>query len=115
MRTVKTLLLLLLVVLIFIFVNQNLEELARSVHFRLNLYVIDLSPGALPMYAVLLITFLLGLLISGVVGMIRRIRLKSQCKRLRRILDEKEKELNSLRNLPVLEGEQAGERKAASN
>lgn len=115
MKYVKNVLLLLVVVLLVIFVLQNGEQLTKPVDFRLDLYVEEVSLGPSPLYSVLLITFFTGLLISGVLGWIQRLRRRAENKRLNRLLMEKDRELNSLRNLPVLEGEsQAEEASSAS-
>jgi putative membrane protein len=105
MRIFKNVLLSLVAVLLFVFVLQNGGELTKPVDFSLDLWVKDLSLGPSPLYSVLLVTFFLGLLISGVLGLIHHLRRRAEYKRVNRLLIEKDQELNSLRNLPVLEGE----------
>jgi len=59
----------------------------------------------LPLYGVLLFAFLLGFCIGGTWWLVNHLRLRAQFKRVNRLLMEKERELDSLRNLPVLEGQ----------
>jgi ATP adenylyltransferase len=47
------------------------------------------------------ISFLFGVLITAICGIVERFRLKRQIKTLIGISKEKDKELNSLRNLPI--------------
>lgn len=103
MKVVKNVLLIILVVLIFIFTIQNRETLSGPFSFRLNLYVIDLSTGTMPLYSIILISFFSGLLLSAVLGWFHRLKLRVQYRTTKSLLDKREQELNSLRNLPVLE------------
>jgi len=47
------------------------------------------------------VTFLLGVLLIGLYGITERFRLKKKIKVLTRTLEEREKEVNNLRNLPI--------------
>jgi uncharacterized integral membrane protein len=105
MKTVKAIAVVLLFVLMVIFVAQNDDKLSIPVDFQLNLYIKDINTGQIPLYSILLLCFFGGIFITGIVAWIHLIRLKGQVKRLTKDLQEKEKELNSLRNLPVLEKE----------
>jgi putative membrane protein len=109
MKYVKNILLLIVVVLLVVFVLQNGKQLTEPVHFRLGLYLKAISTGPAPLYSVLLLAFFLGLLIGAVLGWIHRLRRRAEVRRLNRLLMEKDRELNSLRNLPVLEGEAEAE------
>ena len=55
----------------------------------------------MPLYYVLPITFLFGVLITGLYGIRERFRLAKQIKTLIAESKAKDKELNSLRNLPI--------------
>ena len=48
-----------------------------------------------------LLGFLLGVLLIGLYGITERFRLKKKIKVLTRTLEEREKEVNNLRNLPI--------------
>jgi uncharacterized integral membrane protein len=109
MKVTKAILLIMIVVLVFVFTIQNRETLSSPSSFRLHLYVKEFATGEVPFYSVLIICFFAGLLISGVLGWIYRFRLQTECKAIKGRLEEKEKELNSLRNLPVLESQDQGE------
>jgi hypothetical protein len=52
-------------------------------------------------YYIIGISFLLGVFITGLCGIVERFQLKKQIKTLTTITKEKDKELNSLRNLSI--------------
>ena len=105
MRVIRGFLTLLVVVVLLVFVIQNGGVLASNVTLRLDLFLSDLSPQPVALYGLLLIAFLVGLMLGGTWWLATHLRLRSQFRRLSRLLAEKERELNSLRNLPVLEAE----------
>lgn len=108
MNLLKSIILFIVVVLLLIFVIQNGGVLSSPLSFRMDLFVKDFSTGPVPLYSVLLIVFCFGLLISGLWGWVHRLRLRSQNRQVTRLLQERERELNSLRNLPVLEVQESG-------
>jgi len=54
-------------------------------------------------YFVIIIVFLLGILIASLYGIFERFKLKKEIRILSKEKREKDKELNSLRNLPIVE------------
>ena len=55
----------------------------------------------MPVFLIAVITFLIGVVATWLYGISERMNFKRQFKSLKRDVAEKEKELNSLRNLPV--------------
>jgi ATP adenylyltransferase len=55
----------------------------------------------MPVFLIAVITFLVGVLVTWLYGISERLNFKRQIRVLKRDVAEKEKELNSLRNLPV--------------
>ncbi|MBP1739029.1 MAG: hypothetical protein H6Q48_1322, partial [Deltaproteobacteria bacterium] len=53
------------------------------------------------LYEIVIVTYLLGVLSIGLYGITERFRLKKKIKVLTRTLEEREKEVNNLRNLPI--------------
>jgi putative membrane protein len=92
-----------LTLVLLLFVLQNGSELVRPVEIKLDLFLKDLSPGSIPQYALVLGALLVGLLVGGVWGIFQQLRLRANLKETQRLLREREKELDSLRNLPVVE------------
>ncbi|MDY6879241.1 MAG: LapA family protein [Desulfatiglans sp.] len=91
----------LLALLVIIIVVQNHGAMSTPVMFKLDLVFISFESSQMSVYQVAVITFLLGVLVSGVYGMTERFRLKRQVKNLLKESSEKDKELSSFRNLPV--------------
>ncbi len=114
MRSIKSVLSLLVVALLLVFVLQNGGVLGKQEQFRLDLLLRDFSPGPVPLYGVLLLAFVLGFCIGGTWWLGNHLRLRAQFKRVNRLLVEKGRELNSLRNLPVLEGQFPGKEEPAA-
>ncbi|RLB43670.1 MAG: hypothetical protein DRH12_02355 [Deltaproteobacteria bacterium] len=101
MRYIKGIGVILFLLFIVIVAVQNYAPMSTTVRFRLNLLFWSHETPDMNLYLVTIIAFLLGVFFTGVYGIGERFRLKREIKNLTRELREKEKELNSLRNLPV--------------
>jgi len=98
LRWIVILLVLLLVVIVSV---QNYSALATRVSFGVDLMFWHGEIPGIPLSLVAIITFLIGVIFSGAYGMTERFRLKRQIRTLMKDARGNEKELNSLRNLPV--------------
>lgn len=101
MNHFKVVLIVLFSLLVIILAAQNNETLSTSVSFRLDLIFLHYESPSMSLYFMSAITFLTGFLLAGLLGITERFRFKRQITSLRRSGKEKDKELNSLRNLPV--------------
>jgi ATP adenylyltransferase len=101
MKQLKAILVILFLLLIIIVAVQNHEALSTKVKFRVDVVFFDFQTGEMSLYFVSVITFLVGVFFAGLIGITERYRLTRQTKNLVRDIKEKDKELNSLRNLPV--------------
>ncbi|MEW6663892.1 MAG: LapA family protein [Thermodesulfobacteriota bacterium] len=102
MTHLKTILLILVGLVIIILAVQNNETMSGTVQLRVNPVVFaEWRSGNISLYQFVLVAFLLGVLSTGIYAMVERFRLKRRIKMLHRQLQEKDKELNSLRNLPL--------------
>ena len=104
MNHLRAMVTVLFVLFIFILAVQNYDALSIPVKFRVNLVFVDYQSDEIPVSFVAVIAFLVGVISLGLYGMTERFRLKRQIKTLLKERKEKEKELNSLRNLPVTTG-----------
>ncbi len=86
---------------VLIVIVQNYQPLSTTVSFKLNLLFFRWESPPVSLYLVSCITFCIGVIITGFYSIFERFRLKRQIKRLKKELSQKEKELTSLRNLPV--------------
>ena len=105
MKHIKALIVILLVLLVVILGIENIPSLMTPVEFKIDLWKIykNQSPN-IPLGLVLVVAFLIGVLSMAVCGIAERFRLKKQIKTLLAEAKEREKELASLRNLPVTTG-----------
>jgi uncharacterized membrane protein YciS (DUF1049 family) len=101
MKHVKFIVAILLMLIVVILLVQNHQAMSTSVVFRIDLLNLHLVSSELNLYYIVTIVFLFGLIVSGLYGMMERFRLKREIKALARTSREKDKELNSLRNLPI--------------
>ena len=102
MTHLKVVLVVLVSLAVIVLVVQNHQAMSTTVQFRVNpVFFPEMTTGGVTLYQVAIITFLLGILITGIYGMIERFRLKRQIKTLTKDLQIKDQELNSLRNLPI--------------
>lgn len=103
MRFVKIFIKLALLVLLIMFFIQNSSELSRDVTFHLNFYAekLSFSSGAMPLFFVVFLAFLLGALLMALVFTYEKLRMGRQFKKIRNELKKAEKELTALRQLPI--------------
>ena len=101
MKHLKFILAILLMLIIIILLVQNHEAMSTGVMFRVNLPGLHLQSPELNLYYIVTMTFLFGVVISGLYGIVERLQLKREIKALAGACKEKDKELNSLRNLPI--------------
>lgn len=108
MKYIKFIIAILIMLFVLILIVENHTPLSTKVTFRFHLFTYQKQSPEISLYFIVAITFLSGVLITGLYGMFERFRLKRQIRQLRKQLEEKEKELNSLRNLPVTSEEPVG-------
>lgn len=102
MRQLKITLLILLGVAVIVVIIQNNEAMSTAVKFRLNtMFFGEKVTGDVSIYEVVLLSFLLGVFVTGVYSLVERFHLKRRMKALTKELEVKDRELNSLRNLPI--------------
>ena len=104
MRFIRVFLAICIFFLAVIFVVQNSEFLGQTTQFKLDLFVFDNVQKSipLPLYFVILAAFLLGGLSTIFFLICDRIRLGLNLGKARRRIKHLERELNSLRTLPLV-------------
>lgn len=100
MKHLKFILSIIIIIAIIIFFVQNNVTFSTRIGFGLDLFSLHKSYET-SIYYIIGISFLLGVFITGLCGIVERFQLKRQIKTLKTITKEKDKELNSLRNLPI--------------
>lgn len=102
MGHIKVILGILIALFVIVLAVQNNEAMNQRIQLRVNPVIAqERKSGDITIYQLVLVSFLLGVLGTGTHGMIERFRLKKRIKRLTRELQDKDKELSSLRNLPL--------------
>ena len=93
---------LLFMVFAVLFLVQNNATMMTAVHFKLDIpNVFNLQSTDITLYIIIPLSFLLGALIMWLLCVREHFRLKAKIKSLMTSTKEKEKELNSFRNLPL--------------
>ncbi|MFP3869715.1 MAG: lipopolysaccharide assembly protein LapA domain-containing protein [Syntrophobacteria bacterium] len=109
MKSLKPILWGLLLVLGIVFFVQNIETLTYRTTLEFNLVgPLRFRSVPLGLYVFLLVSFLLGLLLSGLYGFVEIYRLRRALRAAKRQNQSLQEELKSLRNLPITEGEVSG-------
>jgi len=72
-------------------------------------YYFQVGPVEMPLYLLVFLSVFFGMLIGGVEGLVQRTKSNLAIRRLRKELENKERELTSLRNLPITEADVSGE------
>ncbi len=105
MRYVKLIVLVLCLAIAALFFVQNQQQLLAVVGFKLNLYIMTLYPAGIniPLYVIIICAFLIGALLSFGFLLADKLHTSSQLRTCRKRLRSLEKEVNSLRNLPLQE------------
>lgn len=101
MKQIKAIVVILFLLLVVILAVQNYKALSTPISFRANLLFINAESAGLPVFLIAVVAFLTGVIITWFYGVSERLGFKRQIKALMKDVNEKEKELNSLRNLPV--------------
>ena len=101
MKHLRFILAIILMLLVVIIIVQNHGAMSEQVAFKVNLRFIKYESSTMSLYFIVTIAFLFGVLVTGFYGIIERFRLKREIKTLVSASREKDKELNSLRNLPI--------------
>ena len=101
MKHLKFILAIIIMLAIVILVVENYEALSTRVVFKIDLFTLHYQSLMISLYYIVPIAFLIGVLITGLYGMVERFHLKRQIKDLIKESKEKSEELNSLRNLPI--------------
>ena len=101
MKYFRFIIAILLIVFVLMLIIQNHMAMSTSVVFRLNLLFTEFTSTPLPLYIVIALSFIFGVLITLLYGLIEDYRLRKEIRGLKRDLREKDKELSSLRNLPI--------------
>ncbi|MFC1821326.1 LapA family protein [Thermodesulfobacteriota bacterium] len=101
MKHLKFLLAIILMLIVVVLIVQNHEAMSTRVQFKVNILTLQFQSPQLSLYHIVTITFLFGVIISGLYGIIERFQLKKEIKALRSAAQDRDTELNSLRNLPI--------------
>jgi ATP adenylyltransferase len=102
MTHLKAIVFILIGLAVIILVVQNNAALSTAVQFRMNPYFFqEKMTSDITLYEIVIVSYLVGVLSIGLYGIAERFRLKKRIKVLSRTLEEREKEVNNLRNLPI--------------
>ena len=102
MRHLKIILMILLGVAVIVVIVQNHEAMSTTVKFRLNtMFFGEKVSSDVSIYEVVLLSFLVGVFVTGLYGMVERFQLKRRMRALTRELEVKDRELSSLRTLSI--------------
>lgn len=107
MKYVKFVVAVIIMLVVVVLVVQNHAAMSTEVTFRMDLIGFNYQSPLLTLYHIVTIVFLFGVLITALFGMRERFHLKKEIRVLRKASEEKDQELNSLRNLPITSEEVA--------
>ena len=102
MKHVKYLFMIFIFLFIFILLVENNEAFSTKIILKADFKIGKFETPELNIYLISIISFVLGVIIIWVYDLLERIQLRKQIKRLKKESMEKDKELNSLRNLPIV-------------
>jgi len=103
MKHIKAIISIVLMLLAVVLIVENLTQLSQQLTLKVDLYFWDWKTEPMAFYFVIIIVFLLGILIASLYGIFERFKLKKEIRIISKEKREKDKELNSLRNLPIVE------------
>ncbi|MFO7716969.1 MAG: LapA family protein [Thermodesulfobacteriota bacterium] len=103
MRYLKLFAFIIFFVLAMIFFVQNTEPLSSTLELKFDLFQWSWLSNPLPFYVVVLIAFAVGAVLSLLYFLVEKMRLSGEVKKHKNQVRSLEKELNSLRNMPLEE------------
>ncbi len=103
MNMLKWMLMIFLCLFIIILAVENNPAFSTTVTFKIDLIFARWETIPLSLYVVTTFAFCLGVIVTGIYSIIDRFALKRRVSQLKKELAAKEKELTSLRNLPITE------------
>ncbi len=103
MKILKNMAYTLIVVLAFVFFMQNYPTLSTPISIRYDLYFFQVESLPFPVWSIILLSFSLGVMLAVFFGLYERYMIKQNAKSKTREVARLEKEVNSLRNLPITE------------
>jgi len=103
MKHIKAIISIVLMLLAVVLIVENLAQLSQQLTLKVDLYFWEWKTEPMAFYFVIIIVFLLGILIASLYGMFERFKLKKEIRAISKERRAKDKELNSLRNLPIVE------------
>jgi putative membrane protein len=101
MNYIKAILVAALVALAIIFMIQNIEALSHPLSIRLNLFFYQFESTPYATYLIIMLAFFVGVLATSLLGLAERFRLRRGLKAKNDEITSLNRELNSLRNLPI--------------
>lgn len=107
MKIAKGLTVILLFIIFLFLAVQNYESLTTTVPFQGHLLVLEFN-FPVPIYGMIIVFFILGLVTMAIFSVMDHYNLKRDINAIKRAVKEKDKELNSLRNLPITSNELPG-------
>ena len=105
MKHLKFILWILVALIIVVLIVQNHDAMSTLVVFKADFRIFQFRSSETSLYLIVTSAFLFGVIITGLYGMVERFKLKRQIKTLINDSRVKDKELNSLRNLPITSDE----------
>ncbi|MEW6616643.1 MAG: LapA family protein [Thermodesulfobacteriota bacterium] len=102
MRLLKTVFVTLFFIAAITFAIKNQESVSLQYYFINEVWT-------MPIFLLVFISILVGVLVAGFGGVFSGFKLKQEIKRQQKTILELEDELNSLRNLPIMESKQSYE------
>jgi putative membrane protein len=103
MRYLKVIILVLIFFFSMLFFVQNTELLSTSLTLKLDLLGKHYESQEIPTYLLILVAFVLGAFISLFYFLAEKIKLSQQVRSYKAKIADLEKEVNSLRNMPLEE------------
>jgi uncharacterized integral membrane protein len=101
MKHLKVIVIILFLLIVVVLAVQNYAALSTPISFKAHLFFFEHETAGMSVFMIAIITFLIGVIAVWVYGIGDRLSIKKEIKSLTKEVREKEKELNSLRNLPV--------------
>ena len=103
MKHIKAIISIVFMLLAVVLIVENLTQLSQKLTLQVDLYFWDWKTEPMAFYFVIIIVFLLGILIASLYGIFERFKLKKEIRNLLKENKGRDKELNSLRNLPIVQ------------
>jgi len=109
LRVLSAILFFIVLALSFVFLQQNYSSFDQAVEIQYNILVYKIEPIKIPVYALMVLSWISGVLITFCIELVAWFRVRAKISQQTKTIKRMERELQDLRTLPLTDTGTGGE------